>query len=60
MNLLKTRPGEILFIAFVLGGFAITAFVVVAEGLSGLAGNGFGPGFDGGLVDGSSWVAERH
>ena len=60
MNLLKKRPGEILFIAFILGGLALTTAVALAESVSGLAGNGFGPPFDGGVINGSAWFAERH
>ena len=60
MNLLRKRPGEILFIAFILGGLTLTTAVAVAESVSGLAGNGFGPPFHGGLINGSSWHAESH
>ena len=55
MSLFQKRPGELLFLAFVLGGLTLTVAVALAESISGVAGNGFGPGFDGGLVDGSSW-----
>ncbi|MEJ2541497.1 MAG: hypothetical protein P8188_16285 [Gemmatimonadota bacterium] len=60
MSILQKRPGEILFILFILGGLTLTTAVSVVESLSGLAGRGFGQGFDAGLVDGSSWFAERH
>ena len=60
MNLLKKRPGEILFIAFVIGGLTLTTAVALAESVSGLAGNGFGPPFHGGVINGSSWQAEQH
>lgn len=60
MSLFQKRPGEILFLAFVIGGLTLTAAVTVAESLSGLAGNGFGKGFDGGMVDGSSWAGEQN
>lgn len=60
MKLLEKRPGEILFLAFIIGGITLTLAAAVVENLSGLAGNGFGQGFDAGLVDGSSWSAELH
>ena len=60
MKLLEKRPGEILFLAFIIGGLTLTLAVTVAEQLSGVAGRGFGQGFDAGLVDGSAWAGERH
>jgi hypothetical protein len=60
MSLFQKRPGELLLLAFVLGGLVLTTAVTVAEGLSGLAGRGFGQGFDGGAIDGSSWFGEQN
>jgi hypothetical protein len=60
MSLFQKRPGELLFLAFIIGGLTLTTAVTVAESLSGLAGNGFGRGFDGGMVDGSSWAGEQN
>lgn len=52
------RPGEIMFLMFILGGLLFTTAVTLVEGASGLAGRGFGQGFDSGMVDGSSWWME--
>jgi hypothetical protein len=62
MKLLESRPGEILFLAFVLGGLTLTLVVSAAEQFSGLAGHVPGEDFTSGIIDGavgggSSWDA---
>lgn len=64
MKLLEKRPGEILFLTFILAGLALTVAVAGAERFSAVAGQVPGQDFDSGLVDsftnGSSWDASVH
>ena len=64
MKILEKRPGEILFLSFIIGGLVLTAAIATAERLSGVAGQVPGKDFDSGLVDavsnGSSWDASVH
>ncbi|UCC24604.1 MAG: hypothetical protein JSU98_12815 [Gemmatimonadales bacterium] len=64
MKILESRPGEILFLAFLVGGLVLTVAVATAERFSGLAGQVPGKDFDSGLIDavanGSSWDASVH
>jgi hypothetical protein len=64
MKLLEKRPGELLFLAFVVGGLVLTVAVSAAESISGLGGQVPGRDFDSGLIDarfgGSSWDAAVH
>ena len=64
MKLLEKRPGEILFLAFIIGGLVLTVAVATAERFSPLAGHVPGRDFDSGLIDGvtngSSWDASVH
>ena len=65
MKLLESRPGEILFLAFVLGGLTLTLAVSAAERFSGIAGQVPGKDFDSGVIDaavewGSGWDASVH
>lgn len=54
MKLLEKRPGEILFLAFIVGGLTFTLAATVVEHFSGLAGHVPGKDFTSGLIDGAT------
>jgi len=53
MKLLETRPGELLFLAFLVAGLVLTVAVSTAERFSALAGHVPGSGFTSGIIDGA-------